>query len=103
MSAAPGGRRRIVRADGPDPIDIFVGKRVREGRLHQGLSQNTVAAGLGVSFQAVQKYESAAMRIAASTLFRLCHLLGVAPGYFFEGYVAAPSKAVNKPKKRGKR
>jgi len=92
-------RRRIVKDAGPDPIDVFVGKRVRERRLKVGLSQTAVAARLGVSFQAVQKYESAGNRISASTLFRLGQMLGVAPGYFFEGYVDPSSEAAIQPRK----
>ena len=100
---SPKRRRRIVLNDGPDPIDIFVGKRVRERRRQENLSQTALAARLGVTFQAVQKYESGGIRIAASTLYRLCHALGVGPAYFFEGYVDAPSGAATKRKKQGKR
>jgi ribosome-binding protein aMBF1 (putative translation factor) len=104
MSAAgPRIRRRIVRNEGPDPIDIFVGKRLRERRRKENLSQSAVAARLGVSFQAVQKYESAGMRLSASTLFRLGQLLGVGPAYFFEGYAGTPPEAAIKRKKQGKR
>ena len=86
-------RHRVVLEDGPDPIDVFVGKRLREGRLQAGLSQSAVAVQLGVTFQAVQKYEAAGIRLSASTLYRLCKVLSVPPGYFFEGYeAAAPAK-----------
>jgi len=84
--SAPKVRRRIIRDDGPDPIDIFVGRRMRERRVQQGMSQLKLGRQLGVSFQAVQKYESAGIRLSASTLYRLSELLGVPPGYFFEGY-----------------
>ena len=84
---APFKRRRpAVQDDGPDPIDVFVGQRVRERRLKEGLSQSAVAEQLGVSFQAVQKYEFGNIRISASTLYRLAQVLGVEPGYFFKGY-----------------
>jgi transcriptional regulator with XRE-family HTH domain len=92
-------RRRVVSEDGPDPIDVFVGMRVRERRLQAGLSQPALAKQLGVSFQAVQKYEAAEIRLSASTLYRLSRVLGAAPGYFFEGY-GAPQAA--KRKKPGK-
>ena len=79
-------RRRGVRDNGPDPIDIFVGRRLREQRLLAGLSQTESGRCIGVSFQAVQKYESASVRISASTLYQVAQALGVEPGYFFEGY-----------------
>jgi transcriptional regulator with XRE-family HTH domain len=96
-------KRRVIRDEGPDPIDIFVGKRLRERRRKENLSQSAVAARLGVTFQAVQKYEAGTIRIAASTLYRLGQLLGVGPAYFFEGYVGTPSEAAIKRKKKAKR
>ena len=80
MRASFKRRRRVVQDDGPDPIDVFVGQRVRERRLQAGLSQNELAEPLGVGFQAVQK--------SASTLYRLAQALGVEPSYFFEGYAS---------------
>src|ERR1700693_1434708 len=93
-------RRPAVRDHGPDPIDVFVGQRVRQRRLQAGLTQLALAELLGVSFQQVQKYETATNRVSASTLFRLCQALGVPPGFFFEGYVEPdPSQ---KRRKRGR-
>jgi ribosome-binding protein aMBF1 (putative translation factor) len=92
-------RRRVIRDEGPDPIDIFVGRRLRERRRQENLSQTALSGRLGVSFQAVQKYEAAKTRISASTLYRLCQLLGVGPAYFFEGYVG-PAEAALKRKQR---
>ena len=78
--------RRIVIYDGPDPIDLFVGQRLRERRRQKWLSQLATGEKLGVTFQSVQKYENGRIRIAASTLYRLACCLSVAPGFFFEGY-----------------
>jgi transcriptional regulator with XRE-family HTH domain len=97
-AASPKRRRRTVVNDGPDPIDVFVGKRVRERRRQENLSQTALGSRLGVTFQAVQKYESGGIRISASTLYRLSHALDVEPGYFFEGYAE-----VSKPRKQRKR
>jgi len=97
---APKVRRRIIRDDGPDPIDIFVGRRMRERRLQQGMSQPMLGRQLGVSFQAVQKYESAAIRLSASTLYRLSELLDVPPGYFFEGYAPEPAREQTRKRDR---
>jgi transcriptional regulator with XRE-family HTH domain len=98
-AAALKRRRRVVREDGPDPIDLFVGSRVRERRLQGGLSQLALAERLGVSFQQVQKYETARNRISASTLFRLSHVLCVPPDYFFQGCAAPEATNRKKPRK----
>ncbi len=63
MSGTAGGEskpprsRRTVREHGPDPVDVHVGRRLRQARLLSGLSQEELGDGIGVSFQAVQKYE----------------------------------------------
>ena len=86
MSAAPlKRRRRVIAEEGPDPIDLYVGARLRERRLEQHITQTTLGRQLGVTFQAVQRYEHGQIRIAASTLYRLSQILGVEPGYFFDG------------------
>jgi transcriptional regulator with XRE-family HTH domain len=104
MKAASRKRpRRVAKDDGPDPIDVFVGKRVRERRQRENLSQSAVADHLDVTLQSVQKYEAARHRISASTLYRLGEALGVAPGYFFKGYISSPPKAGIKRKRKAKR
>jgi transcriptional regulator with XRE-family HTH domain len=50
----------------PHPIDVYVGGRMRLRRIQLGLSQGALASKIGVSFQAVQKYESGDIRISAS-------------------------------------
>ena len=93
-------RRRVVRDEGPDPIDKHVGRRVRERRLQAGLSQNEMGELIGVSFQAVQKYECADTRISASTLYRICRVLGVKPNDFFSGYAGPIELRAKKEKLR---
>jgi transcriptional regulator with XRE-family HTH domain len=72
--------------DAPHPIDAYVGGRMRLRRIQLGLSQGALASKIGVSFQAVQKYESGDIRISASRLYDVAQVLQVAPGFFFEGY-----------------
>jgi transcriptional regulator with XRE-family HTH domain len=62
-------------AGGPNPIDIHVGSRVRLRRTLLRMSQEKLAAELGLTFQQVQKYERAANRISASRLYHLCRIL----------------------------
>ena len=68
----------------PNPVDIYVGKRMRQRREMQGLPQKELARRLGISFQQVQKYERGANRIGCSRLFDLSRVLDVDIGYFFE-------------------
>lgn len=77
-------RRRTVREHGPDPVDVHVGKRLRQGRLLAGLSQEELGNGIGVSFQAVQKYEQGENRLSASRLYRAAGLLRQPVAFFFD-------------------
>ena len=70
----------------PHPIDLYVGGRMRLRRIQLGLSQGALASKIGVSFQAVQKYESGDIRISASRLYDVAQVLEVSPAFFFEGY-----------------
>lgn len=69
----------------PDPIDVYVGQRVRARRKMLGLSQTQLGNELGVTFQQVQKYERGTNRIGSSRLFRMSTTLDVPVAYFFEG------------------
>ena len=68
----------------PNPIDTFVGSRVRMRRLMVGMSQEKLADGLGITFQQVQKYEKGTNRIGASRLQAIADILGVHPSFFFQ-------------------
>jgi transcriptional regulator with XRE-family HTH domain len=74
------------RQNEPNPIDVYVGGRMRLRRIQLGMSQGALATKIGVSFQAVQKYESGDIRISASRLYDVAQVLEVAPAFFFEGY-----------------
>ncbi len=67
------------------PVDIHVGKRIKEIRTIRGLTQSNVADHLGISFQQLQKYETGANRVSASRMFELSKLLNITPSFFFEG------------------
>jgi transcriptional regulator with XRE-family HTH domain len=77
----------LVRKDNlPNPIDTYVGARMRLRRIEMRLSQNALAEKLGITFQAVQKYESSAVRLSASRLYEVAQALAIQPSFFFEGY-----------------
>jgi transcriptional regulator with XRE-family HTH domain len=60
---------------GPEPVDIAVGARIRLRRHALGMSQSTLANGLGLTFQQVQKYERGANRVSASRLVKVAAVL----------------------------
>ena len=68
----------------PNPIDIHVGSRVRLRRTMQGMSQEKLGEGLGITFQQIQKYEKGANRIGASRLQNISTVLGTPISFFFE-------------------
>lgn len=59
----------------PDPIDIAVGWQIRARRRSLGMSQQRLAAALGITFQQVQKYERGANRVSSSMLVRTAQAL----------------------------
>jgi transcriptional regulator with XRE-family HTH domain len=91
-----GERRRVARNDGselmrmakksPTAIDRQVGVRVRMRRLTLDMSQEKLAAALGLTFQQVQKYEKGHNRIGAGRLQQLAEILQVPVSFFFEDF-----------------
>src|SRR5262245_52457209 len=61
----------------PNAIDRHVASRIRARRREMGLSQETVCAATGVTFQQFQKYERAINRISAGALYQLAIALEV--------------------------
>lgn len=80
----------------PNPIDIHVGRRVRQRRKTLGVTQERLAEDLGLTFQQVQKYERGANRVSASKLYEIARSLRASIGYFFEG-LADPATAHDAP------
>ena len=80
-----------------DPIDVYVGARVRAARLAAGLSQTTLAGMLGVAYQQLQKYENASNRISCSRIVKIAAALGRPVEWFFEGASLGPGTAGSRP------
>ncbi len=68
----------------PNPIDIYVGGRVRLRRLMIGMSQEKLGENVGLTFQQIQKYEKGVNRIGASRLYQLSQVLNVPIQFFFQ-------------------
>ncbi len=74
---------RLLNSDA-NPVDVYIGSRLRLRRTVLGISQDELAEEMGVSFQQIQKYEKGANRIAGSRLWELSKLLGIPVTYFYE-------------------
>jgi|SRR5271163_34000 len=72
----------------PNPTDKHVGSRVRMRRIMLEMTQEQLAAPLGLTFQQVLKYEKGTNRMGASRLQQIAQILQVPVTFFFEG---APS------------
>lgn len=68
-----------------DPIDCFLGKKLRYFRTKVGWTLSDLAAQLGVSHQLVYKYEYGMTKISANTLYKLSQIFHTTPHSFYEG------------------
>jgi transcriptional regulator with XRE-family HTH domain len=78
-------------------IDLHLGKRLRRRRRLLGLTQQQLAASVGVRFQQIQKYECGANRISAARLWSLAEALEVPVAYFYDGLSAASTSRPTEP------
>ncbi|WP_063963356.1 helix-turn-helix transcriptional regulator [Ensifer sp. Root31] len=60
-------------------LSLQIGERLRTIRQMRGLSQEKVAASLGITFQQIQKYERGANRLSVPTLIQICEVLNAHP------------------------
>lgn len=67
------------------PVDVHVGKMIRQRRWVIGLTQTDLANACGIKFQQVQKYETGMNRVSASRLWDIAAALDVPISFFFEG------------------
>ena len=68
-------RRKTIKSNGPDPVDIRVGKNVKRYRLLRKMTQRGLADKIGVGFQQVNKYETGVVRLSSSRLAKICKAL----------------------------
>jgi transcriptional regulator with XRE-family HTH domain len=69
----------------PDPIDEYIGNRVRMRREMLAMSQQKLGAAIGVTRQHVQKCEAGTRRLSACQLHRIASVLKIPMAFFFEG------------------
>ena len=69
----------------PNPVDKYVGSRVRMRRIMLGMSQEKLGEALGLTFQQIQKYEKGTNRVGASRIQQIAEVLQVPVSFLFEG------------------
>lgn len=67
--------------EGPDPVDLRIGARLRTRRKSLRMSQGELARRIGVSFQQIQKYERGANRVSGSTLVAIAAATDTSVGW----------------------
>jgi transcriptional regulator with XRE-family HTH domain len=70
---------------GIHPVDVHVGKMLKQKRLERGISQDDLAGSVNLTFQQVQKYEKGINRVSSSKLYDFAKFLKVDIKYFFDG------------------
>ena len=84
-------RRTSAEGDAPNPVDLYVGQKLKARRNLIGITQEVLAEATGITFQQVQKYEKGRNRLSASRLFQFSRVLDVPVSYFFEGFFSTDS------------
>jgi transcriptional regulator with XRE-family HTH domain len=74
----------------PNPVDKYVGSRVRMRRIMLGMSQEKLGEALGLTFQQIQKYEKGTNRVGASRIQQISEILQV-PVSFLLARAAKPT------------
>ena len=77
------------------PVDTHVGIKIRQRRWLVGMTQQQLAAEVGIKFQQIQKYETGANRVSASRLWDIAGTLQVEISFFFEGLKAVRADGAN--------
>lgn len=70
----------------PNPVDVYVGARIRSLRNLRGLRQEDLARAVGVKFQQLQKYECGSNRVSASRLVMIAKALQIPVAELFGRY-----------------
>ena len=84
-----------------NPIDAYVGQKIKERRAMVGVSQTELADNLGITFQQVQKYEKGANRVGSSRLYEIAQILDCELKSFFDGVEEViPKKGAKKADKK---
>src|SRR5947207_4257289 len=78
--------------------DVEIGRRIRALRLERGLSQASLADGIDLTFQQLQKYEKGTNRVSAGRLQRIAEILNTPVMFFYDRTGTGPKRD---PRKSG--
>jgi transcriptional regulator with XRE-family HTH domain len=78
---------------GADWVNLHVCRRMKAKRVLRNMSQERLAKAIGISYQQLQRYESAKSRLPCSLLFRAALALEVPIEYFFAAIPDGPGTA----------
>ena len=82
------------------PIDVYVGRRLRDARLLRGMSQTLLGSALlrPVTFQQIQKYEQGTNQLSVSRLVEIAETLRLPISHFLpnSGMATLPSASTIK-------
>ena len=70
-------------------------------RVLVGMTQGDLARALGISYQQLQKYETAGNRVSAGRLYEIAQALSVEMSYFFKDLEGEPSESRSVPQVHG--
>lgn len=84
-------RGRFVDKRSATPVDVEVGRRIREYRVRSGITLHELAQQIGVSSAQLSRYEIGLTRVAASRLVAIASALGVAVDALIKSAGAEPT------------
>lgn len=84
----------------PNPVDVYVGNRIRVRRRIMGLSRDAFAEAVSIEADRMEDFERGAERLTGAQLFRIAGALVTPVAYFFDGLPepgrkAAPAREVD--------
>ena len=77
----------------PDPVDLHVASRLKRFREDARVTQEQLAARLGITFQQIQKYEKGINRITLCRFFEITKALHLPVDRFFDEFDAETASA----------
>lgn len=80
--------KRVLKAN----INKHVGQRLKHRRLFLNMSQRDLAEAIGVTFQAIQKYENGSSSLTTEKLLRICDALDTDCKYLLQDAPRANTK-----------